>query len=157
MLQIAGTPTSLTPGLLFTQEHGLQRLPDNESDSHGASAGDASASSSSSAQSAAAAVRHSISLRQVYVTTWGSLCFLGLVGIAAAFIVQRINDEARMDSPFGDKPVLTGTALLQSAGGGLSSGMSKGTAMLLCFAYASLAWLLSNGIIANPRGKGLAP
>lgn len=88
------------------------------------------------------------------MTTWGGLCFLGLAGIAGAFIVQRISDEARMDSPFGDKPVLTGTSLLQAEA--FSSGMSKGTAMLLCFAYAALAWLMSNGIVANPRGRGLA-
>ena len=104
--------------------------------------------------------KHSLSMRQIYVTTWGLMCYLGMVSIALAFIVQRINDEVKIASPFGDKPVILDGMYLSSSGkvtvgasGGAESptGMTKGTAMLLCFSYAAIAWMMSNGIVANPR------
>jgi hypothetical protein len=141
------------------QEHGLQLLQENEEDAgHGGVSSGARGPSSHDSSTASNQPttpmnikKHTLSLRQVYVTTWSVLCFLGMAGIAGAFIVQRINDEVKMASPFGDKPALSDSGILSSSPSNSSSSMSKMTAMLLCFMYAALAWLMSNGIVANPR------
>ena len=78
------------------------------------------------------------------------MCFLGMVGIATSFIVQRINDEVKMSTPFGDGKK-QGGALSYMLADHSKSALSKSTAMLLCFTYAALAWIMSNGIVANPR------
>lgn len=61
-------------------------------------------------------------VRQYVVTVWSCLFFLGMVGIATAFVV--LDDGAISD---------------------------KDTAMALVFAYAALGWLLSNGMLLSPR------
>lgn len=84
----------------------------------------------------------STSIRQVYVSTWAAACFLGMVCIACIFIVQRAVDEAATSS----------VRISPSAAAAYPSSMiGKSDAMLLCFAYAGMAWAMSNGILLNPR------
>lgn len=92
------------------------------------------------------------SVRQIYISLWAFLCFTGMVVIAGLFAAQRMQGEVRS--------MHTSAMLRQqhsSLGRGVgprnssSGGMSKDTAMLLTFLYASLAWAMSNGIVLNPR------
>ncbi len=61
-------------------------------------------------------------LRQYVVTVWSCMFFLGMVGIALVFVA--FDENAVSD---------------------------KDTALTLVLAYATLGWLLSNGMLLSPR------
>ena len=93
-------------------------------------------------------------LRQIYVSTWSVMCMLCMIVIAGLFVMQRGNDEFR---PYMGGLQARVAGLSPAVSGRLASlsfHMSKGTAMVLVFAYAAAAWTMSNGIILNPVRNG---
>lgn len=117
-------------------------------------------------------VTFTTSVRQIFVSTWTLVCFVGMVVIAGSFIVQRISDEARMLAvgagtrtlysyyshrsqplpplydPSTGRPLPRETYTSQNVA---TSSMTKDVAMVLTFLYACFAWTLSNGLVLNPR------
>ena len=110
----------------------------------------------------------SVTVRQMYVSVWAAACFVGMVIIAGIFIVQRINDEVSMGGGGGGGSGSTqnglkhtvsphhhnrqDSSLSASDPSSLSlSTMTKSEAMVLCFLYTAFAWMMSNGIVLNPR------
>jgi hypothetical protein len=101
----------------------------------------------------------SLSLRQFYFYTWTAACLLGMILIAIIFVAQRISDEVLADQQQQDHgPANVHSAKLKGSssdygGEDASLGMTKNSAMVMCFVYAGLAWMMSNGLVLNPRLK----
>ena len=111
------------------------------------------------------------SVRQIHVSTWSLACFVCMVVIAASFIFQRISDEARLagSGAGGGALFSSGSALSLHRGSYIAldgpsakqqqqkrmgaSTMGKSRAMVLTFLYAACAWMMSNGLVLNPRWK----
>ena len=91
----------------------------------------------------------STNLRQFYSTSMTMLCFLVMVGIASTFIIQRIVDEVRMGSGNGFSEAIANHASVQVS----YNNMRQNTAMVLTFCYAACAWMMTNGIVLNPRSR----
>lgn len=79
-----------------------------------------------------------VGIQQVYVTFWPAACLAGMIYILLQFLVFYRGKGNGIDD----------VAWTEES-------MSKHTAMLLCCAYAALAWTLSNGLVLNPK-KDLA-
>ena len=75
-----------------------------------------------------------LGIQQVYVTFWPAICLAGMIYILLQFVVFYRGKGNGID----------GVAWTEES-------MTKHTAMLLCFAYAALAWTLSNGLVLNPK------
>ncbi len=113
----------------------------------------------------------------MYISTWAAACFIGMVAIAFIFIIQRINDEVSMGANTGnhgnsvqqqqglkhsvsphhhppgwieDMQKKAAVAAHESTQTAVSH-MTKSEAMVLCFLYTAFAWMMSNGIVLNPR------
>ncbi len=98
----------------------------------------------------------SLSIRQFYICTWTAACLLGMVVIALIFVMQRIRDEVDFDNApsrtnnlMSQLPNIYSVQLNQTE----TLGMTKSSAMVMCFVYAGLAWMMSNGLVLNPRFK----
>jgi hypothetical protein len=96
----------------------------------------------------------STSLRQIYVTTWSLLCFLGMVTVALIFLVLQ---PSTMDLTLASSSMgrMSSVAAAATAEQSLASVMSNEMAMLLTFVYAACAWTVSNGLVLNPRINNL--
>jgi preprotein translocase subunit SecG len=96
----------------------------------------------------------STSLRQIYVTTWSLLCFLGMVAVALIFLVLQ---PSTMDLTLASSSMgrMSSVAAAATAEQSLASVMSNEMAMLLTFVYAACAWTVSNGLVLNPRINNL--
>ncbi len=92
----------------------------------------------------------SSSLRQIYVSTWSLICFVGMGCVALIFIVQRFNDEFR-----GGVSVRLASRVSPANSYSTNHAAGKNNAMVLTFIYTALAWTMSNGLLLNPRRKGM--
>jgi hypothetical protein len=96
----------------------------------------------------------STSLRQIYVTTWSLLCFLGMVAIVLVFLVLH---SSTMDLTLASSSMgrMSSVAAVARAEQSLAFVMSNEMAMLLTFVYAACAWTVSNGLVLNPQVNNL--
>jgi hypothetical protein len=102
----------------------------------------------------------STNLRQIYVSTWSGVCMACMIIVAGIFLMQRGSDQV---CPWtSGMRQIPHPSMHQSLSGGQmrpllpSLHMSKNTAMVLVFVHTGAAWLMSNGIVMNPRQNGFS-
>ena len=141
-----------------TQKGALNLLLDDLSVTSNSKENNAPSASTTSDNNSRVVNMHSTSIRQIYLSLWSVLCFMGMLAIIITFLLQRPfgsldGDELRIGMPLTLSASNMGARLRKSrdnfgwetfsggSGGGI---LNKNSAMLLTFVYAALAWTLSS-------------